>query len=52
MVERQDELMAFVADVGGSITVWRGFHHNFLSAFNLTFISIQDLEDGKDIEFF
>lgn len=44
MIEREDELMALVADVGGAIAIWRGLHYNLLISLTLAFIGIQDLE--------
>lgn len=46
VVESEDELMALVADVGGTIAIRRGLHHNLLFTFNLAFIGVQDL--GKE----
>lgn len=46
VVESEDELVALVADVGGTITIQRGLYYNLLVAFNLAFIGIQDL--GKE----
>lgn len=44
VVESEDELVALVADVGGTIPIRCGLHYNLLVAFNLAFIGIQDLK--------
>lgn len=46
VVESEDELVALVADVGGTITTRRGLHYNLLVTFILAFIGIQEL--GKE----
>lgn len=43
VVEGEDELVALVADVRGSFAERRGLHYDLLVAFNLAFVSIQDL---------
>lgn len=43
VVEGEDELVALVADVGGSFAKRRLLHNDLLIAFNLAFISVQDL---------
>lgn len=47
MVERWNELVALVADVGGTIAERRGLHHNPLIAFALAFVGVQDLGKRK-----
>lgn len=49
VVESDDELVALVADVRGTITIRCGLHHNLLSSFYLAFIGVQDL--GKEKNF-
>lgn len=48
VVESGDELVALVADVGGTLAKWQGLH--FLVTFTLSLIGIQDLEkeEGED----
>lgn len=48
VVESEDELVALVADVGRTVTVWRGLHHDFLVTFDLSFIGVQDLVERKE----
>lgn len=48
VIEREDELMALVADVGGAIAIWRGLHYNLLISLTLAFIGIQDLWKGRE----
>lgn len=43
VVEGDDELVALVANVRGSFTKWRLLHYDRLIAFNLAFVSVQDL---------
>lgn len=43
VVEGGDELVTLVADVHGSFTKRRLLHHDLLIAFNLAFVSVQDL---------
>lgn len=43
VVEGEDELVALVADVRESFAERRGLHYDLLIAFNLAFVSIQDL---------
>lgn len=40
VVEGEDELVALVANVGGSFPERRGLHHDLLVAFNLAFVSV------------
>lgn len=47
VVQSEYKLVALVADVWGSFTEWRGLHYNLLITFNLAFIGIQDLGEGK-----
>lgn len=49
VIESEDELVAFVADIGGAIAIRCGLHYNLLFTFALAFISIQDL-DKKEWE--
>lgn len=48
VVESEDELVALVTDVRGTIPVWRGLHYNLLFTFNLAFIGVQDLRKEKE----
>lgn len=48
VVQSQDELVALVADVGGTIAIRCGLHHNLLFTFNLSFIGVQDLGKKKE----
>lgn len=48
VVESGDELVALVADVGGSIAVWAGLHYHLLVTFTLTLVGVQDLEKSKE----
>lgn len=48
VIESEDELMAFMVDVGGAIAIWRGLHYNLLFTLTLAFIGIQDLGKGRD----
>lgn len=43
VVEGGDELVALVADVRGSFAKRRLLYHDLLIAFNLAFVSVQDL---------
>lgn len=40
VVEGEDELVALVANVGGSFSERRGLHHDLLVALNLAFVSV------------
>lgn len=44
VVEREDELVALVADVGGAVAERRGLHYDLLLPLALTFVGVQDLE--------
>lgn len=44
VVEGEDELVAFVADVGGAVAERRWLHYDLLVPLALTFIGIKDLE--------
>lgn len=43
VVESEDELVALVADVGGTVTIRRGLHNNLRFTFYFTFVGVQDL---------
>lgn len=47
VVQSENKLVALVADVWGSFTEWRSLHYNLLITFNLAFVGIQDLGEGK-----
>lgn len=47
VVQSQDELVALVADVGGTIAIRCGLYYNLLFTFNLSFIGVQDLEKNE-----
>lgn len=50
MIESEHELVAFVADVSGTITIQRWLRYNLLFALDLAFVSVQDLEKEKEKE--
>lgn len=43
VVESEDELVALVADVGGTLAVRRGLDYDFVIALALPFVGVQDL---------
>lgn len=43
VVEGEDELVALVANIRGSFTKRRLLHYDLLIAFDLAFVSVQDL---------
>lgn len=43
VVEGEDELVALVANIRGSFTKRRLLHYDLLVAFDLAFVSVQDL---------
>lgn len=47
VVEREDELVALVADVGGTVAVRRGLHHHLLVALALALVGVQDLRKQR-----
>lgn len=47
VVESEDELVALVADVGGTVTIRRGLHNNLRFALYLTFVGVQNLGQEK-----
>lgn len=47
VVESEDELVALVADVGGTVTIRRGLHNNLRFTLYLTFIGVQNLGQEK-----
>lgn len=44
VIEREDELVALVADVGGALAEGRGLHEDLLIALALALVGVQDLE--------
>lgn len=48
VVESEDELVALVADVGGSVAVRGGLHYHLLVTFTLTLVGVQDLGKSKE----
>lgn len=51
VIQSRDELVALVADVGGTLPKWQRLSRKLLVTFNFSFISIQDLEKGGECHF-
>lgn len=47
VVERRDELVALVADVGGPVAVRRRLHDDLLVPLDLAFVGVQDLGEER-----